>query len=518
MKVVTAQTMAEIDRLTIEGGTPGVTLMRNAGAAVFDRIMSIMGDLTETFSVAVVAGKGNNGGDGYRVAELLAQNGVPVTVYLVAEKTAVSGDALTCLRDAERIGVDITEVTSEDAAHEISHHILSADVIVDALFGTGLTGDIRGYAAVMVRSINASDGVVFAVDVPSGVDATTGNVSVDTVHADCTVTFGCYKAGHLFGPGRLLCGDTTVVDIGFDNDILESAPCAGFALTHEEAAHRLPARPYDSHKGTAGRVFILAGSVGLTGAATLSALGALRSGAGLVTVGCPSSLNDILEVKLTEAMTLPLPEVRNKRCLSLRALGKVRAFTSRMNAVALGPGIGTYHETRELLRRFLDTYEGRVIIDADGLNCFSGEAHLIKQSPAEVIITPHAGELSRLTGIPIPELLADPAQAAKNAVDMTGAVVLFKGAPSCIASTDGEIWFNPTGNQALATGGTGDVLTGVIAGLAGQGLPMRDAAVLGAYIHGRAGEYASHEKGIRGVITGDVIDMIPAAVSELERG
>ena len=315
-----------------------------------------------------------------------------------------------------------------------------------------------------------------------------------------------------------MCGDVTVADIGFDPDIVESSDCNGYALTHEEAVQLLPERPYNAHKGVAGRVFILAGSVGLTGAATLSAYGALRAGAGLVSVGCPESLNDILEVKLTEAMTVPLPEVRKKRCLSLRALGEVRSFAAGMNAVAFGPGIGTYHETRELLRRFLGTYEGRVVIDADGLNCFAGEADRIKQSSADVIITPHAGELSRLIGTPIPELFTDPAQAAINAAELTGAVVVFKGAPSCVASPDGKVWINPTGNQALATGGTGDILTGVIAGLVGQGLPAFDAALLGAYIHGRAGEYASHEQGIRGVIAGDVLDMIPAALSELERG
>ena len=199
MKIVTAQTMAEIDRRTIENGTPGVILMRNAGAAVLDRIMTVMEGISETSSAAVVAGKGNNGGDGYRVAELLARSNIPVTVILAAEKTAVSGDARTCLEDAERLGVEINEVIGEDDVHAASHLLLSADVIIDALFGTGLTGDIRGNAANLLRAINASDAVVFAVDVPSGVDASTGSISTDTVKADCSVTFGCYKVAISLG-------------------------------------------------------------------------------------------------------------------------------------------------------------------------------------------------------------------------------------------------------------------------------------------------------------------------------
>ena len=513
MKILTAEQMAYVDRITIERGTPGIDLMRNAGKAVSELIVDKTGAKTGK-NVVVLAGKGNNGGDGFRTAELLAVNGYHVDVYLFGKKDEVRGDALTCMLDAENAGLKVSEILDDGDVKKAAQCIASAAVIVDALFGTGLKGDIRGLPAMIIPVVNKSSAAVVAVDIPSGVNATTGAVSAATVQADYTVTFGCFKAGHIFGPGRRGCGDITVADIGFDSKVVDSVKCVGYALSKSEAAELIPKRAYNAHKGSEGRIFILSGSVGLTGAAALSSQAAMRVGAGMVTVGCPSSINDILEVKLTEVMTLPLAEVRKKRCLSLRALGMVRKAVKKTHIVAAGPGLGTYHETSELVRRFISSYSGRVVLDADGINAFKGQPDMLAGAPCEIVLTPHAGELSRLIDQPIDEIAGEPIEAARQTADKTGKIVLLKGAPTVIADPGGRVWVNPTGNESMATAGMGDVLTGTIAGFAAQGLALFDAARLGAYIHGRAGELASELKGIPGVIAGDVLELLSRALIE----
>ncbi|MBN1291914.1 MAG: NAD(P)H-hydrate dehydratase [Candidatus Latescibacteria bacterium] len=510
MKILTAEKMAYVDRVTIERGTPGLVLMRNAGKAVFDLIKNTTGSICG--KAVVLAGKGNNGGDGFRVAELLAKSGWNVDAYLFGTKEDVRGDALTCMHDAKNAGLTTVEMTGENHLQQVHESIDSADVIIDALFGTGLKGDICGLAASVIPVVNDSDAIVFAVDIPSGVNASTGAVSASTVQADYTVTFGCFKVGHIFGPGRRKCGEITVADIGFDSEIMDSVECTGFALSKSEAAELIPRRAYNAHKGSEGRIFLLSGSVGLTGATTLSSMAAMRIGAGMVTTGCPSSLNDILEIKLTEVMTLPLAEVRKKRCLSLRALGMVRKAAEKAHVVAIGPGLGTYHETSELVRLFIAEYTGRVVLDADGINAFKSRPDLLSAAPCEIVLTPHIGELSRLMDKPVEELAKNPVESARLAAVQTGSVVLLKGAPTVITTPDEAVWVNPTGSEAMATAGMGDVLTGTIAGFAAQGLTLFEATKLGAYVHGRAGELAAEEFGIPSVMAGDVLEKLSYAL------
>jgi len=517
MKVLTAETMGWVDRTTIERGTPGIELMRNAGQAVFEAIAETPG-VTRDTKIVVVAGKGNNGGDGFRVAELLKWHGYAVEVFLLGAFDAVRGDALTCLRAMEKPGCEVTRIEGVADCETLKSRIASAGVVVDALFGTGLKGELAGLPAQAVDMINASDAVVFAVDIPSGVDASTGGVSGHTVRADRTVTFGCLKVGHVLFPGKSACGRVSVADIGFSEEVLDAAEPFAHAIVDAEAAALIPERPFDAHKGSVGKVFVLAGSVGLTGAAALSSMAALRVGAGLVTLGCPASLNDILEVKLTEVMTLPLPEVRKKRCLSLRALGQVRERTKDADVTAVGPGLGSYHETADLVRRFLSHYEGTVVLDADGINAFRGDPESLAAAAGDIVLTPHVGELSRLTGIPISDILDDTIVSARDAASRTGEILLLKGVPTIIASPSGETWINTTGSEGMATAGMGDVLTGIVTGFAAQGLDPLKAAVLGAYVHGRAGEIVAGEKGVHGLMAGDVLDALPGAMIGIRAG
>ncbi len=512
MKVLTAIQMMDVDRKTIETGTPGIDLMRNAGMEVFHYIRD---DIGIRSGIVIVAGKGNNGGDGFRVAELCAGERLNVQLLLIGEKAKVKGSAAVCMKDFEKLGGMVVEITDSGKLTEYGEVFRSAQLIVDAVFGTGLEGEIEGFYADVVDMINDSGASVVAVDIPSGVDATTGRISAKTVYANYTVSFGFPKVGHIVPPGRNLCGVIQIADIGFSEDVMAEAESAGYTLTPDEAAALFPERPYNAHKGSAGRVFLLAGSVGMTGASALAGKAALRAGAGAVTVGCPASLNDILEVKMTEIMTIPLPEVRKKRCLALRALGSVRSAVKKADAVAVGPGLGTYTETSELIRRFISKYKGKIILDADGINAYKGQFETLAESPAEIVITPHYGELSRLTGAEINNIAENPAEAAKNAAKVTGCIVLLKGAPTIIVGSAGELWYNGTGNEGMATAGMGDVLTGLITGFAAQGMNLFEAAVLGAYIHGTAGDYASEERGVHSLTAGDVLDRIPRAMTEI---
>jgi len=514
VKVLTAEQMAYVDRKTIEGGTPGIDLMRNAGSAVYDLITEIAG-ADKKSRIVVLTGKGNNGGDGFRVSELLARGKYESSVYLAGRTADARGDAATCMNDAVQAGQVIREIESTDDLEYLSKNLKSTDIIVDALFGTGLRGEITGLAASIIDMVNDSGAVVAAVDIPSGVNSTTGDTAVHTIQADYTLTFGCLKVGHVCMPGRHACGDIKVVDIGFSSDVMDSVEPIAHTLTSVEAADYLPKRPYDAHKGSTGRIFMIAGSVGMTGAASLAASAAMRVGAGVVTVGCPSSLNDILEIKLTEVMTKPLPEVRKKRCLSLRALGMIRETAGKADVVAVGPGLGTYCETTELVRRFISKYSGRVVLDADGINAFKGNIETLFEAPGEIVLTPHPGELSDLTGESINTIIADPVDAAKRASLAAGKIVLLKGASTIIADPQGNTWINSAGNEGMATAGMGDVLTGTIAGFAAQGLDLFSAAVLGAYVHGLAGDIASMEKGILGMIAGDVLESLPDAILEI---
>jgi len=514
MKVLTVEQMIHVDRTTIESGFPGINLMRNAGEAVYNRISEITAGDTAS-RIVVLSGKGNNGGDGFRAAELLARNGYDSAVYLVGSVGDMHGHAAVCMQDAVSAGHRIAEIKGDSDLNVLSQELLSADIIVDALFGTGLKGEVAGIPARIIDMINDSGALVVAVDIPSGVNASDGKVAEHTVLADYTVTFGCLKVGHVYPPGKFACGDIQVADIGFSEEVLNSFEPFANTLSRDEAGELVPVRSYDAHKGSAGRVFVLAGSVGMTGAAALASRAALRIGAGMVTVGCPASLNDILEVKLTEVMTLPLPEVRKKRCLSLRALGMIRQSMRKTDVVAVGPGIGTYYETSELVRRFISEYPGRVVLDADGINAFTGEIDAIREAPCDIVLTPHVGELSRLMGLDMKGIIADPITAAREASKASGKTILLKGAPTIIVDNHGSTWINSTGNEGMATAGMGDVLTGTITGLAAQGLDLSDAAVLGAYVHGLAGDIVSDERGIHGVVSGDVLESLSDAILDI---
>jgi hydroxyethylthiazole kinase-like uncharacterized protein yjeF len=496
--VVTGAEMTAVDRHAIDvAGIPSLQLMERAGARVVETVQERFGGL-EALSVGVVAGKGNNGGDGLVVARRILEAGGQARVWLTVGEESLGTEAAGLLRRFREVGGVVTALPEGAGAVAALREV---DVVVDALLGTGLSGTPRPPQIAAIRAMNDAGRPVVAVDLPSGVDAGTGQVAAEAVRAAVTVTFGLVKVGHLFAPGRGHCGALDVVDIGFPDESVRAGAGPVRLLTEGGVAARMPYRPADAHKGTCGAVFVLAGSAGMTGAACLAAESALRGGAGRVTLGAPASLNDILEVKLTEVMTLALPEVRRRRCLSLRALGDLLAPARRADALVVGPGIGRHRETAELVRRLLASPDlPPAVIDADGLHAL-GEGGDV---PPGSVLTPHAGEFARLAGLDRAAVEATPLKHAPHLARRLASVVVLKGGPTVIAAPDGGTWVNPTGNPGMATAGTGDVLAGLIGGLLAQGLPPLEAAQVGVFLHGRAGDLARDDLGEWSLRAGDL--------------
>jgi len=512
-KLVTGGQMAEIDRCSIEvHGIPGHQLMAQAGERVVEAMRDRWPGL-ETRSFAVVCGQGNNGGDGFVVARLLHQAGATVSVLTSGEPDRATGDAGHHLRLLRQAGIQPMSFPAHGGVTQLQE----VDAVVDSLLGTGMRGPARAPADHIIEQMNLAAAPVVAVDLPSGLEADTGRAQGACVNATLTVTFGLPKVGHLLYPGRSHCGDLRIADIGFPSEAIGDCPARSFLIAEEAVARAIPQRPADAHKGSCGSVAVLAGSVGLTGAAALAAESALAAGAGRVTLGIPSSLNDILEVKLTEVMTLPLPEVRKRRCLSLRALGLVRGLLAGADCLALGPGLGTHHETVQLVRRVVSEGVVPMVIDADGLNALAGSADIIREASAPLVLTPHPGEFGRLTSLGTEAIREAPMERARDFATHLGVTLVLKGATTVVAAADGSVFVSPTGNAGMATAGSGDVLTGLVAGLLAQGLEQVQAACVSAFVHGRAGDLARDRLGQWGMLAGDIRNAIPGAIVEASR-
>ena len=521
MKVVTAQEMRQIDKQTIEKiGIPGIVLMESAATAVF---RSIQRNFPECRHVGVIIGKGNNGGDGLALARQLVHAGYTVQVVLVSSPGRFTGDALTNLQVARELGLPIMEVLSGPELKKLEKDIVSCDLIVDAIFGTGLRGVIEGYIKVVIDWLNSAKCPVVAIDLPSGLSADTGVVEGACIRANHTVTIGLPKRGLLLHPGAQTVGELEIADIGFPQSVVESQDIRVNWTQPYQIANWLPPRPTYSHKGTYGRVFVLAGSTGMTGAAALASQAALRAGAGLVTLGIPESLNSTLEAKLSEVMTIPLPET-TEGSLALAAKPQILEFIERtVSILAIGPGLSQHPETVNLIQSLVREPDHPTIIDADGLNALaegqidrpptcSKANNLLSSLPSQTILTPHPGEMARLTGLSVPYIERDRIGVAQEFAQEYGVTLILKGVPTVIAHDTGEVWLNSTGNPGMATGGMGDVLTGLIAGLMAQGVPIPEAAVLGVYLHGLAGDSSAKMTGMHGLIAGDVLETIPEAI------
>jgi len=544
MKVVTAQEMQEIDRKTIRKfRVSSHVLMERAGVAVAKRAQ----ELFERKKTIVLAGGGSNGGDGLVVARELFNAQWNVKVLLLIKEDKLSPDCLLQLRIAKRMGVPVefrTGITEKD---------LHGAVVVDAMLGTGLNKDIEGAMARVLRFLNDSGSPVISVDIPSGISSDSGQVMGVAVKAAYTVTFGLPKRGHLLYPGADYTGRLFIENIGFPGDLLTSGDLKVELLEKSTLSHLVPERPKYSHKGDYGHVLIVAGSKGKTGAAFMAAKACLRTGAGLVTIGVPESLMDVFQSRVTEEMTLPLPD-RGDGTLSSKSTDTILRFLAeKADVLCIGPGIGVSDETRMLMAEIILSSRAPLVVDADGINSLSeargkgqGAREILKKAHSPVILTPHPGEMARLlsqkssasgggsrkseTNPPspsftkggqggitsrAPDVEHDRINTAVNFARETGTYLILKGVPTIVAEPEGRAFINSTGNPGMATAGTGDVLTGMVSSFLAQGMNPLNSAMLGVFMHGLAGDLAAHEKGMHSLIASDIIDFLPGAFKEL---
>jgi len=514
MKVVTAAQMRQIDKDTIEDiGIPGIVLMETAGSEI---VRAIERHYPTAQRIGVFVGKGNNGGDGLVIARQLAHAGREVNIFLVSPAESFTGEALTNLDIARNLGLQIEEILTD----AVFIDTLRCDLLVDAIFGTGLRGAVREPVANIINTINNLPIPILSVDLPSGLDADSGNPLGTCVQADRTVTVGLPKRGLLLHPGAELAGKLEVVDIGFPQQVIDAQKIKVNWTTEKDAAAWIPPRSPASYKGSYGRVLVVAGSTGMTGAAALASEAALRVGAGLVTLAIPQSLNPILEVKLSEVMTLPLPETEAGSLAESTTSTILEYAEKTKSLLAIGPGLSQHPETVGLVHQLISKNHKqelglRMVIDADGLNALAQATDLISLLGAEAVLTPHPGEMARLTNIPISTLESNRIGTAEEFANQHGVTLVLKGAPTITSNPNGNTWINSTGNAGMATAGMGDVLTGIIAGLMAQNVPSETAAVLGVYLHGLAGDIAAEKLGMHGLIAGDVLQTVSQAISSL---
>jgi NAD(P)H-hydrate epimerase len=510
IKVVTGAEMGALDRRARdEFGIPALLLMEHAGlqAAL---ALEARYPRREAPRVLVLAGKGNNGGDGFVVARHLLTRGRAVRVLLAAAREEVQGEARLNLGILERMAGPVPELRVPAELDRAGADLAWSDVVVDALLGTGLSGAARGMVGELIARVNAAGRPVVAVDVPSGLGADGVGPVGQAVRATLTVALGLPKRSLILYPHAEWAGQVLTVDIGLPRSLSEDPSLPVDLPEARDVGRLLPRRAPDAHKGSAGHALVVAGSAGLTGAAALCGEAALRIGAGLVSVAAPASLNDVLEVKLTEVMTAGLPETA-ERSLALAALTPLLALLEEKRVLALGPGLSTHPETVKLVRELVARCPVPLVLDADGLNAFAGALALLERAGAPLVLTPHPGELARLLGVPIATVQADRIGVARETARRLGATVLLKGARSVVAEPSGAAHITGTGNPGMATAGCGDVLTGVVAGLISQGLAPPAAAMAGAYLHGAAGDLAAERRGAPGMVAGDVLAELAAA-------
>ncbi len=518
MKILTGQQMQDLDQRAIRHyAIPSLLLMENAGRSVAEVMAESIPDLEEA-SVAVLAGKGNNGGDGLCVARHLNNMGVWVEVFVVGSAKELSEETRLQAEILNRSGIKLSHIKSKPDLARLDEALATADVVVDALLGIGVKGAVRGILESVIEAINTSGALVIAVDLPSGVDAEAGRVEGVAVQADFTITLEYPKLGLFLHPGSEYAGDVVVASIGYPEQLKEVFNSKITLTEDEEIRAWLPVRNAYSHKGGYGRVMILAGSKGLSGAALLAGHAALRSGTGLVYMGYPESLSGVIESQLWEAIKVPLPE--SNGALSKDSLMLIEKFIdeNKIDVLAIGPGLSQQTGVKPLVQKLIARINLPVVIDADGLNALANPEgrKLLGQLKSPKVLTPHPGELARLTGRKISEIEADRVGIAREAAQKWGAVLVLKGAPTVTALPDGEIFINSTGNSGLATGGSGDVLTGMIAGLISQGMPVERAAPAGVYLHGLLADKLAPRLGERAMLPRDLLRVMPRVMSAFE--
>jgi ADP-dependent NAD(P)H-hydrate dehydratase / NAD(P)H-hydrate epimerase len=522
MKILTAAQMQDVDRATTERyGVPSLTLMENAGRSVVKFLHQRFSPL-EAQEIVILCGRGNNGGDGMVVARMLRELGIKPSVLLLADPEYLRGDAEVNYKRLVKSGLPLT-VPDHASWEETKGKLGNASLVIDAILGTGLSKPLGGFLLEVVRDIPAvfPKAKVVAVDLPTGVAADSGDLIGECVRADASVTFTAPKVAHVFPLACEKVGEWVVRPIGTPPEALESNPEFFLNMLWPDDLEWL-ARPrkLEAHKGNFGHVLVIGGSVGKTGAAAMAAKAALRAGAGLATVATPRSALPTIASLSMEIMTEPLPET-DSGTISLGALkdGLLDKLVEGKSGLAVGPGLGRDPETMELVREVVNRYDVPIVLDADGLNAFAGSVKTLRAGERVRVLTPHPGEMGRLAGCKTSEIVADRLRVAREFAQGHGVQLVLKGFRTLTASPDGQVWVNPTGNPGMATGGSGDVLTGITAALLAQYADRSPTEVTAAavYLHGLAGDVAARELGEVSMIAGDILESLPGAYREIKR-
>lgn len=534
MKLATPRQMNAIDTCAMNDyGIPGILLMENAAAAVASQAVTMAGS-GRNRQIVILAGRGNNGGDAFAAARLLHSRCYDVKVYLTGVKKGISGDALINLSILEKLGIGVEELTDEVLGDgELKDGVLTdrelinekrldslrnemdqSCLIIDGIFGTGLSREVDGLAKLVIDAANNSGKPILAIDIPSGVDGTNGSVKGSCIKADTTVTFCLPKTGLIQNPGCEYTGRLITANIGIPRCVIEKQEILTELMDAERVRKLIPTRKTNSNKGDYGRVMLVTGSTGMTGSGCLASMSALRSGAGLVYTGVPRSLMHIYGAAITEPIILPLEDGRSG-CLAVECADQILEHMERMDAAAIGPGLTASADITQIMEKIISESTIPLVLDADALNAISGNTSILKKLSVDAVVTPHPGEMSRLTGLHINDIQSDRIGTARNFAEEFGVTVVLKGSRTVTALPDGRVFINPTGNAGMASAGTGDVLTGIIAGLLAQGAGTEDAAAAGVFLHGLAGDAAAAEMGMHGIVAGDVIKYLPQALKNI---
>lgn len=513
--LATAGQMQQFDRSAItQYSIDGLLLMENAGRKFADLLESHLHTLSDK-AIVVLCGKGNNGGDGFVIARHAANAGARVTVCLCCRANDVSGDARKNLAIVKRLVRNKhSSITFRETLTPKSFPKSSPDIIVDALFGTGFKGEVEGIYKLAIEWANARKAWRVAVDIPSGVNGTTGAVENLAFKADLTITMGLGKVGHYVASGPEYSGRIEIADIGIPKFLLTPSKNQVYRVSLQDVREVMPERPRTAHKNSVGRIFVLGGSRTLGGAPVMTALAAMKSGAGAVVLGVPKSLYPGVARRMTEVMVTPLEET-NEGSVSLAAFSQIEERLSWADVVAIGPGLSQNRETQKLLHKIVPNLNKPVVLDADGINAFAGREGILSRRKAPTILTPHVGELNRIFSRIKGEVEKQRIDITRQAAITLKSILCLKGAPTTIGTPSGSVYVNSTGNPGMATAGSGDVLTGMIAALVGQGMQPEDATYCGVYLHGLAGDIEAERIGEKSLMAMDILEGIPAALQQV---
>jgi NAD(P)H-hydrate epimerase len=506
IKIVSNDQMRKMDAQTIDKlGVPGIILMENAGRQTYEYILEFIAELNLAGRIDIYCGKGNNGGDGYVIARHFHNNGYLVKLFSIGDPDKLAGDAKTNYLICKNYNMPIEILESTKSLYKNDNPA----IVIDAILGTGIKGEVEGLYKDVIDYINNLGLPVVSVDIPSGLNGDLPTVSGSTINADLTVTMALPKRAHLFYPAKKYIGLLEIADISMPEEIKNSSTVSLNQVEFSDLT--FPAIEDDAHKYTAGKLFILSGSTGMTGAAILTASAALRTGVGLVNIGIPQSLNTVLETRITEGLSVPLSETL-EGTVAKDALPGIKDRITWADAVVIGPGCGRNEETRETLRKSIQyclETQTPTLIDADGLFALSEDKNLCMSLNSEFVLTPHHGEFLRLSSGSKEKIQSEPWQCLWDFLKDNKCTINLKGAPSMVGASDGQIFINPTGNVSLAKGGSGDVLAGIIGGLMARGMDPCQASITGNYIHGEAADILLSSQSAASILPTDLIDILP---------